>query len=129
MRYKNLLNETLKEISRYLNVTIEQAKEIKGLINYDINPDKYASVQEWFSQCYNVPSLDERVQEALNEIMEGYGTEPITDENDYVDSFYFDIVFIYINKGDTYKGTIFFDTKREKYFLSCFGDVIERAGL
>ena len=112
---------TLKSISEQLNITKEQAKQIKDLINHKSDPVRFNSVQKWVSQCYTQPSHDEMVQEALNEILETYGTEALFTE-EY--SCYHPL-FAYCNAGDAYNTTIIYLDKEDKYIISCWGDVME----
>ena len=124
MRVKNLLNESLKYMSENLNISKEKAKEIKALCNYEINPNRYEYVQNWIRQCYNIPSRDEMILLAIDEIIGGYGTEAIQKENEHVDNYHFDIIFTYVNMGDTYIASVFYDTKNNKYFISCLGNLL-----
>lgn len=115
---------TIKRLMDCLNIEEDKAREVLWVVKGIIDPMDYESVKTWVSRCYNPPSRVELKLEALNEIIDGYGTESI--EGDYVDSYYMDIRYIYINKGDTYQGTIVFDTANSKFILSSWGDIVEK---
>lgn len=102
----------------------ETARQIRGLITGQINPENYASVQNWVGQCFNRPSSAELVLEALNEVMGGFGVEAIRGR--WVDSYHCDIQAVYVNMGDTYDITIFLDHETGNYVLTSYGDWIER---
>lgn len=60
-----------------------------------------------------------------NTLVEGHGVEAI--RGDYhVDGYYQDIVALYVNTGDTYSATILYDTERERYYATTFGDWVEK---
>lgn len=129
MRIKNILNETLKDISMLLNVDREKAKLIKKVINGDIDPETFSNVESWIRKCYNPPSRYELIQEALNQIIGAYGTEPIEIEDSWIDSYYHNINFIYCNTGDIYQLTIMFDTEKEVFFIGSVGNILEALNL
>jgi len=118
---KSIHTMTYKEIADELNISIEKAKEVKGVITRKIPPENYESVRKWVKQCYNEPTNSEKKLEALNEIIEGYGTEGIFSP-DF--SIYW-CLFKYINTGDTYSATIIRLGDQKKYIISSWGDIIE----
>lgn len=124
MNATNILDESIQTIAEYLSVSEETAQRIRALINRDMNPDSFDSVDKWRRQCYNEPTTEEKIQCALNELIEGYGTEAIETGN-YVNSFFGHIGFVYINTGDTYNPTIIYNTSDDFYFLGTWGDVVE----
>ena len=115
---------SIKRIAEMLNVERETAQKIKALVNYEIKPSIFASVDRWTRQCYNMPSIDEQTMEALNELLGGHGIEALRDKNLW-DSYHGDVRFTYVNMGDTYKTTIFYDCKRNRYMISSIGNIAE----
>lgn len=107
--------KTSKKIAECLNIDIQQARQVRGLIQGLINPDIFDSVHNWCRQCYNEPSNNEKIIEALNEVIEGYGIE----SQSYGDDQYFS----YVNMGDTYSATIIYDDG--EYIFTSWGDYIE----
>ena len=124
---KNLKYETNKEISRCLNITLSQAKQMKRIINAITNDYllTFKSVENWCKECYNIPSLTELKLCALNELIEGYGTEAITGP-EYINNYCMYINAVYINTGDTYALTVLFDYRTNKFSLTSFGDYVEK---
>lgn len=57
----------------------------------------------------NYEEIDDLLTQAKS-IIEGEGVESITAEDVYVNSYYRDIIALYINKGDSYDTTILYDT-------------------
>lgn len=57
--------------------------------------------------------------------MEASGVEAI--RGDYhVDNYYFDIVALYVNTGDTYNPTLLYETETGRFRATTFGDWVER---
>ena len=104
----------------------DESEQISGLVNGTISPSIYESVRKWIGQCFNEPEHSEQIMVAINEIMGGFGVEPI--RGDYVDSFYQDIQAEYINMGDTYDITILRDSQTGDYEITSFGDWVEQFG-
>ena len=69
--------------------------------------------------------IDEWLKYA-NKELKGYGVEPIKKEGAYVDKYYYDIVGLYVNMGDTYVKTIVFDTQDREFSIQSWGDFFER---
>jgi hypothetical protein len=64
--------------------------------------------------------------ELADEVMGGYGVEPLTVEGVQVDRHYYGIVALYVNMGDTYSPTVLYDTARETFHSTSLGDWVER---
>lgn len=107
--------KSVKKISEDLNIDIQQAKQVRGLIQGLINPDIFDSVHKWCRQCYNEPPYQAKVMEALNEVTGGFGIES--------QKFGDDQYFSYVNMGDMYAGTIIYD--HCDYIFCCLGDYVE----
>lgn len=118
---KSILNTTLTEISQALSIEKNRAKQIKRLITGKIEPENFPNTKKWINRCYNAPSKNEQILEAINEVMEGYGTGACFSE-DYSMSW---PLFSYINMGDTYGLSIIYLAKESKYIISTWGDMVE----
>ena len=53
------------------------------------------------------------------------GVESLTVEGANVDNYWRDTVGIYINRGDTYRPTIIYDTIRDELIIMNWGDFLE----
>lgn len=115
---------SVKTITQRLGVSKKKAKEIRGLMEGDINPDDYESVKKWMQRCYYKPRRVERVMEAINEILGGYGVEQITDSQ--WDNYWCDSGLLYVNMGDAYSPTICYDTRKDQWIVCPWGDIVER---
>lgn len=67
----------------------------------------------------------DRALENANATIHGYGIEPINGDY-HVDNYYFDIVALYVNTGDTYNATVLYETEKEKFLVTTMGDWVER---
>ncbi|HEY5606260.1 MAG TPA: hypothetical protein VIL45_07055 [Thermoplasmata archaeon] len=99
-----------------------KAGEIRALLAGKRDPERYESVRKWLSQCYNRPDNDEMILEACNEILGGYGTEAIWDEDSELSP-----VATYVNVGDPYVATILYDCYRGTWRIMGYGDWVELA--
>lgn len=119
---------SVSRIEKLLEVSREKATEVRGIIDGTRDPECYESVQKWMKQCYHRLSEVEIRMEALNEVLDGCGVEPIRVEGAHVDSYHFDIVATYVNNGDTYKPTVMYDTRKERFELTSWGAWVEKKG-
>jgi len=101
------------------------SKEILKVVN-ETDKEKlfsYEEVKNLIDSCYNPPSFLDCQLVALNELLGGYGVEytPNYDEG------LLDVLGIeYINTGDTYSLTTIYDHEREEFFISSWGDYVEK---
>jgi hypothetical protein len=61
---------------------------------------------------------------ALDELLGTFGVEPIR-TTEHIDRYWFDCRACYLNTGDTYNTTILFDTKKDRFYLTSWGDFVE----
>ena len=66
----------------------------------------------------------DKALDTINEILKGYGVESIRDNN--WDSYYCDIGILYVNMGDTYIPTVIYDTRKDSWYVTSWGDIVER---
>jgi hypothetical protein len=108
---------TLKELE---DAFPGKGDELLKLINGDYDPEQYATVANWIRQCYNRPNDTELVMKAIDEVIEGYGTEAIFgDDPRWPD-------LEYVNMGDPYVTTIMYDYRTDEYIVGCWGDWLEK---
>ena len=58
-----------------------------------------------------------------NKLLHGYGVEAIRDNK--WSNYYHDIGILYCNMGDTYIDTIVFDTRKDKFYITSWGAIVE----
>lgn len=63
---------------------------------------------------------------SADQAIEGYGVEAI--EGDNADRYYRNIVALYVNTGDTYKGTVLYNATTNRFSVTTVGDFVERNG-
>jgi len=116
--------KTVKEFFSSFND--EQAQLVADLCNGEITIDpfnvdeRFPKTAAWCRQCYNPPSQNELILAALDDVIDGFGTEAIRDPDDSDN-----IIAEYVNTGDTYNGTIVFDHETSEYVLTTWGDWYE----
>ena len=68
--------------------------------------------------------LIDRKLNVANKVLNGFGVEAIRLEG-YWARYYCDAILLYVNTGDSYDETVLFDTKKEEFYISNWGSVIE----
>lgn len=114
---------TVKRLVRDLDIDVEQATAVRGLIKGDIDPETITSVADWLAQCYNRPSDDELILCAIDSVLGTFGTEAIWDDDEMTPA------YAYCNTGDGYNLTIMW--KREewgtgRFIVAAWADIAER---
>lgn len=98
----------------------EKAEKIRALLDDPESTHNYKSANEFYNSCYNKPSIGLVCLYAINEILDGYGIEGISDPENSCDG------FDYVNMGDTYATSVtLFDGK---FHVESYGDRIEKLG-
>lgn len=125
-------NVHIKKYDQFLNESVDDKIElIESKLYYwnkkinDKSPlrKKQMRMGDYLLQKYKM--VDEILEEA-NKILHGFGVEPITDENAFVNKYYYDIIGLYVNMGDTYDRTLVFDTEKQKFLITSWGDFYEK---
>jgi len=65
----------------------------------------------------------DKALDSINQLLHGYGVEAIRGK--FIDNYYQDINLLYVNLGDTYIPTIIYDTKKERFLVCSWGDIVE----
>jgi len=115
---------TFSNIQTQLNLSLEVAKTVHGLMNDSIDPEsfeRFPQTYHWIRQCFNRPSEIEIIMSAINEVAGFHGVEYAGPE---IDS-RFTPRFSYCNAGDTYNTTIVHDNETSDFIIGCLGDLIE----
>ena len=115
----------VKKISDYLQVDLDTAKQIRGIIKGDVDPTKVPKVQQWLEECYNLPNRIELMMAAIDGLMDAFGVEAISNQEGLNDP-RLDPLALYVNTGDTYNATVLFDYEKRAFQLMTWGDFVER---
>lgn len=105
------MGPSIKRIQETLRLLPEAARELKVEIE-----------RAYARQTHDAY---DKVLELANRLLEAHGVEAIEGE-DYIDRYYGNIVALYVNMGDTYVGTILFNTITERFTLEGWDDFVER---
>ena len=111
----------IKKYDQFVNEYFfnDKIELVKKKLNYWNRKIKSLSGTEKYEKA------DEMLEEA-NKILNGFGVEPITDESAFVNKYYYDIIGLYVNMGDTYDTTLVFDTEKQKFLITSWGDFYEK---
>lgn len=110
--------ESVLRVDRTVAKKVRLALEGPGALPVD--HDKYR-------QHYNPPSKLDRMLDAVNLLVEGFGIEPIRQAGGDCGGYWGDIVALYVNTGDTYSGTVLFDVDRDTFYATDYGTWVETA--
>ena len=94
------------------------ARYVRQLLTDDTTVENDESVKQWINQCYHRPSTDELRAYALNSALEMYGIEYVPGKRP----------FCYLNTGDPYGVTLIRYQDSMSWFISSWGDIVERGG-
>lgn len=106
---------------------LDTARKLRKVLDGTTDPESYDAVERWVRLCYGPPRRQELILAACDAILETHGTEAIHAEGAHVDSYHFDIVACYCNTGDSYAATILYDTARDRFVVTSWGDWVETA--
>ena len=115
---------TKKKLIEAFGISEDQAKEMVRMIRRSVDAGTMHGAFGPPRGSEDMPSSDDVLARA-NEIMGGFGVESIECANCQVDRFYYGIVLLYVNKGDTYSTTLLYDTDEENFSIGSWGDWFE----
>ena len=113
---------SVKTLMSVLSVDKDVAKKVRLALE---GPGALPKDHEKYAKHYNPPSLLDRKLDAIDELIEGFGTEAI--RGPWVGGYWGDTVAVFIEMGDVYNGTILFDVERETFYATTVGDWVETA--
>lgn len=67
-----------------------------------------------------------KVLELADEMLNAHGVEPI--RGMHVDNYYYDVVGLYVNMGDSYNPTLLYNTVTGKFVVTTLGDWVQAYG-
>lgn len=67
----------------------------------------------------------EQVMEEINDVLGLFGVEALTGDY-HVDRYWYNIVALYVNTGDTYRTTVLYETETGEFHLVSWGDWVEQ---
>lgn len=87
-------------------------------------PREAARIADLLENAAHTNKRAEKALEEVDKLINGHGVEAI--EGDYVDSYHQNIVATYVNMGDTYNTTVLYETATGRFFITTWGDWVER---
>lgn len=99
-----------------------QLKDVLGKEYTDINgPVK--QIRKAMEDANGHKGIDTAL-DTINGLLHGYGVEA-TRDNEH-DHYYQNIGLLYVNMGDTYAPTVCYDTRKNKWYVTAWGNIVER---
>lgn len=95
---------------------------------WSLHPDeaKRLSVAMTQAEKSDDPHKVDAVLDDLNRALHGHGVEAI--HGSQWDRYYMDVVLLYVNKGDPYVATVYYDPQDNKFRIGGWGDWVEKYG-
>lgn len=109
-----------KTIESRLGNTIRKEHGPLGIKIY-VNAIRESIKKADLSDDYN--DTDNALDE-INKILHGYGVEAVHDNQ--WGRYYLSIGLLYVNMGDTYNQTVCYDTRKDRWFVCSWGDIVEK---
>jgi hypothetical protein len=103
----------------------DRAKEARLLLEGQLDPDSYPSVDRWNRECYHKPSYHERLLCALDELAGTFGVEAVFSDQSVQP------VLEYLNAGASYAATLVYRRDLGSFKVSTWADeagFLERKG-
>ena len=114
---------SVKTIESKLDLDRETAKKIRGLMDGSIDPETVEHTEQWVRQCYNRPSEDELIMDAIDSVLFNCGVESLGDD---LGSFYrYAPQYSLSNAGDTYATTVILNNETGRFSIGSWGDLVE----
>ena len=124
---------SIKTLETRLNISRIDAKIVRGLMKGDIEPETIEDTDNWVRSCFNRPSEDELIMNAINNVLCSFGVEAMGHD---IGGFYRHTGFglpvhhrvpqySYCNSGDTYTCTVILDNETGRFIVSDIGTLIE----
>lgn len=101
--------KALKEAFR--DITNENAVQLNKMIK--------------LTEGWAVPRDAEKTLEFADKAIGGFGVESIRGDGG-AGGFWQEAVAAYVNTGDTYSSTVLYDTNKKRFYLTTFGDFVEK---
>jgi hypothetical protein len=118
------------DIAEAFDVSLDDAKLALKIINWKVKPtdlpDRLPKTDDEFryldTDKFGIDCSCRLA--ALDELLGTHGVESIR-TTEHIDRYWFDCRACYLNTGDTYNTTILFDTKKDRFYLTSWGDFVE----
>lgn len=123
-----MLFPKVKLLQDRLGISKALAERVRGVMDGTIDPVEASSkTKEWLERCYNPPSELELKMSAIDELLGGFGVEPIYAHGQVqVDSYHMDVLGVYVNMGDSYRITVTLDHENERFRVEDMATMVER---
>lgn len=113
-----------KRLIEAFKISKETAQKIRAVIKGGILPEDILHKARYYPPHFNLLSFQERVMLALDVLLEGYGAEWL--DGRYVRRYWQNCQLLYVNMGDPYLATLAYDTEKDRFLLTSWGDFVER---
>jgi hypothetical protein len=100
----------------------------KETLAYEEKFRQYKRIYNRYRRIIKTASYEEvdSIMEKINEELRGYGVESIPMEDYYLNSYYMNIIGLYVNMGDTYDLTLIYNTVDNRLTLWNWGDYLQQ---
>lgn len=121
---------SVKAIRRINGVGLQEARKVKSIMDAAYTDDRAILNPSNWPECYHLELFAQRVGRALELIDAAictHGVEAINCEDKFISHYWQHCVAAYCNNGDPYTATVLFDTDRDVFYVTSWGDWLETA--
>jgi hypothetical protein len=104
------------------NPTLQEMRELFEYYRFDDAGQRASKLHKKMESS----SDEEKVMKLADELLEMHGIEAVHVPEYQVDRYYYDVVAVYVNTGDTYLPTLIYDTENSRYSIEGWGDFLEQ---
>lgn len=116
---------SVDRIEEWCHVDRDVAIKVRRILDGRDDPEIYESVQKRIRECFHRPNDVDLMLTACDELLGTCGVESLRVPGEHVDSYYGEFVAEYCNTGQSYAGTVLFDTDREVFYVTSWADFVE----
>lgn len=88
-----------------------------------LRPEQAAATIRYYMKAANTHKNIDIALDEINKTLNGYGVEVLTDNG--WDKYYANAGVLYVNMGDTYTLTVCYDTRKDRWLITSWGDLVE----
>lgn len=110
---------SVERLNKELRIPLYEAKQLKKCLTGSAHPKDF---KPYDTQV-------EATMRYANQLMHGFGVEGLRDENSWNSRYWQNTIALYVNKGDTYSTTLLYDTDKDRYLITSWGDFYERVAM
>lgn len=100
-------------------------QDIRELPLRDVDPHTVAELTTLLQSRPPTPQLVSAVMDRANVLLQAHGVEAIYDDRRGFNGYWANIAALYVNMGEAYTPTVFYDVVKDKFLVTTWDDWVE----